>query len=252
MKKEIGGNILKFLFFLACSYGIVRVSIWSYFQTQGFFIPFDGTSNTTTVSHGLALVSQYGQNVVLFLAVIEAGRRLAYKNKIESGISVTHASILNEEITKSGRASFLYYTLFGLFAVVDAGTNMGQFEITTLAMAKLTLDGFALTSFTWVGRLLSIMVVFIEELFMDTINALLHALNDVLESAGLNRFQPLDLFVDPDKVIATRLSGYNNQNNSTKYGIKSAYKAKHRPVYTSPPVLDDEDDDDTLSFKIRS
>ena len=68
MKEELGGNILKLAFFSLCIYGIVRLSIWSYFQTQAFFEPFDGESGNTIISNAMALLFQYGQNVSLFLA----------------------------------------------------------------------------------------------------------------------------------------------------------------------------------------
>lgn len=217
MKKEFGGNLLKFLFFLACSYGIVRISIWSYIQTQLFFVPFDVDSGSSVISNGLALISQYGQNVALFLCTIEAGRRLAYKNKISSiQGNKAHVAILQEEIYKSQTTSNLYYILFGVFALIDSGTNLGQFESTTLLVAKSTLAGFPLTMFTWVGRAVSIVVVFVEELFMDTANALLHAFNDLLESMGMRRLPSLDLFVDPDKILATRLDERNGKQGQTQ------------------------------------
>lgn len=215
MKKEFGGNLLKFLFFLACSYGIVRISIWSYVQTQMFFVPFDVESGSSVISNGLALISQYGQNVVLFLATIEAGRRLAYRNKISTiQGNKSHIAILDEEIYKSQIRSNLYYLLFGTFALIDMGTNLGQFESTTLQVAKNTLSGTPLTLFMWVGRGISLAVVFVEELFMDTANALLHAFNDLLESVGMKRIPSLDLFVDPDKILATKLDERNGKRGS--------------------------------------
>lgn len=206
MKRGFGGNLLKFLFFLGCIYGILRASIWSYFQTQLFFVPFDAGDLTHIVSHSLSLISQYGQNVVLFLAAIEAGRRLAYKNKISTipGNKI-HVSILQEEINKSQTLSNIYYVLFGSFALIDSGTNLGQFYAVTYVEAQKTLTGTALFTFAAVGSLISVVVVFVEEMFMATANALLHAFNDVLESLGKNRIKSFDLFIDPDKILATRL-----------------------------------------------
>lgn len=224
MKKEFGGNILKLLFFIACGYGIVRISIWSYFQTQLFFIPFD-TDGTNIISNGLALIFQYGQNVALFLATIEAGRRIAYQNKIVNSYgNKAHINILEEEIRKSKNTSNVYYVLFTSFALIDAGTNVGQFYLTTFLDAKNTMSGIPLNIFMGVGTLVSIAVVFVEELFMDTANATLHAVNDVLESVGIRRIPSLDLFIDPDKMIATRLeerggakqSNYSNNRNESQ------------------------------------
>jgi len=237
MKKEIGGNLLKFLFFGMCCYGIIRVSIWSYFQTQAFFIPFDGINGNSVISNGLALVSQYGQNVVLFLATIEAGRRLAYRNKI-GNISGqrTHIAILEDEISKSQTSSYIYYALFVVFALIDSGTNVGQFESTTLKVAKETMVGFSLFSFMWVGRLISVVVVFVEELFMNTANALLHAFNDLLESMGWKRIPSLDLFVDPDKIIAIRMDERNGkqstQGDTFRYDKPKTIQVK--PEYPIP------------------
>jgi hypothetical protein len=245
MKKEFGGNLLKFLFFLACSYGIVRISIWSYVQTQMFFVPFDVESGNSVISNGLALISQYGQNVALFLCTIEAGRRLAYKNKISTiQGNKPHIAILEEEIYKSQTTSNLYYVLFGVFALIDSGTNLGQFESTTLEVAKATLTGFPLLMFMWVGRAISLVVVFVEELFMDTANALLHALNDLLESMGIRRLPSLDLFVDPDKILATRLDERNgkqgrfdtvsNTNTTQPYksqSLNQAFNQKPKPSF---------------------
>ena len=50
---------------------------------------------------------------------------------------------------------------------------------------------------------------------------------------------------NPEQVTSQVSNGNGSQT------AKSAYKAKHRPTHV-PPVLDDEDDDDMLSFKIRS
>ena len=214
MKREIGKNILKFIFFLLCTYGIIRVSIWSYFQTQAFFIPFD-ENGTHVISHAISLLSQYGQNVVLFLATIEAGRRIAYNNKISKiQNNRAHVTILEEEVSKSQVSSNIYYTLFTVFALIDAGTNVGQFWNTTYQTAKSSIPaGFGLIAFGSVGTLFSIVVVFVEELFMNTANALLHAFNDILESLGKKRLASLDLFVDPDKVIATRMEERDGNKN---------------------------------------
>jgi hypothetical protein len=106
MKREVGGNLLKLLFFLGCAYGIVRISIWSFFQTQMFFVPFD-TDGTTAVSTALALTFQYGQNIALFMAAIESARRLAYGNKIGKISDKVHISILEDEINKSHTSTTL-------------------------------------------------------------------------------------------------------------------------------------------------
>ncbi len=218
MKREIGKNILKFIFFLLCTYGIIRVSIWSYFQTQAFFIPFD-ENGTHVISHAISLLSQYGQNVVLFLATIEAGRRIAYNNKISKiQNNRAHVTILEEEVSKSQVSSNIYYTLFTVFALIDAGTNVGQFWNTTYQTAKSSIPaGFGLIAFGSVGTLFSIVVVFVEELFMNTANALLHAFNDILESLGKKRLASLDLFVDPDKVIATRMEERDGNKNYSSH-----------------------------------
>ncbi len=231
MKREIGKNILKFIFFLLCTYGIIRVSIWSYFQTQAFFVPFD-ENNNHVISHAISLLSQYGQNVVLFLASIEAGRRIAYNNKIAKIQSNrAHVAILEEEVAKSQVSSNIYYTLFGVFALIDSGTNVGQFWNTTFQTAKTTIPaGFGLIAFGTVGTLFSIVVVFVEELFMNTANALLHAFNDILESLGKKRLPSLDLFVDPDKVIATRMEerdGNKNYSSQTQQNQTSQNNGNH-------------------------
>jgi len=236
MKNEIGKNILKFLFFLGCVYGIIRVSIWSYFQTQAFFIPFDEGDSSHVISHALALLTQYGQNVVLFLAAIEAGRRLAYKNKLANIQNKTHIAILEEEINKSQVLSNIYYVLFGVFALIDSGTNLGQFFSTTVVEARKTIpDGFTMYCFIGIGSLISVVVVFVEEFFMNSANALLHAFNDILESMGKRRLGGFDLFIDPDKVIATRMDERNgkmgNQNNSQKNNNAEA------PHYSVPENL---------------
>lgn len=231
MKKEVGGNLLKFLFFIACGYGIVRISIWSYIQTQQFFIPFD-TNGNSVISNGLALIFQYGQNVALFLAAIEAGRRIAYQNKISNSYgNQNHIVILEDEIRKSKTASNIYYILFSVFAIIDAGTNVGQFYSTTLADAKLTMSGSAYTIFMVVGTLVSLSVIFVEELFMDTANATLHAFNDVLESVGLYRISSLDLFIDPDKIIATRLEERGSGKNK---GVEEKNKSHSDKRF--PPI----------------
>lgn len=204
MKREIGGNILKFMFFVFCGYGIVRISIWSFYQTQAFFMPFD-TNDTKEISTALALAFQYGQNISLFMAGMGAAKRIAYKNKITTIQNKVHITILQDEIRKSQNISYLYYVLFTVFALVDAGTNIGQFMVETVPSAESMFSGFGLSLFIALGGLLSIVVVFVEELFMDTANAVLHAFNDVLESLGKKRISSLDLFVDPDKIIATRL-----------------------------------------------
>lgn len=231
MKNEIGKNILKFLFFLGCVYGIIRVSIWSYFQTQAFFVPFDEIGNSTIISHALSLLSQYGQNVVLFLAAIEGGRRLAYKNKISNTSNKTHIAILEEEVNKSQTTSTIYYSLFAVFAVIDSGTNLGQFFTTTLTRARgIIPPGFAMWCFIAIGSLISVVVVFVEELFMNAANALLHAFNDILESSGRKRIQGLDLFIDPDKVIATKMDERNG-----KSGVSSGFE--NRPQPSSRPSV---------------
>jgi len=230
MKNEIGKNVLKFLFFLGCVYGIIRVSIWSYFQTQAFFVPFDEGGATHIISHALSLLSQYGQNVVLFLAAIEGGRRLAYNNKISNTSNKTHINILEEEVNKSQILSNIYYSLFAVFAIIDSGTNLGQFFTTTLVEAKKTISpGLALWCFVGIGSLISIVVVFIEELFMNAANALLHAFNDILESAGKKRLGGLDLFIDPDKVIATRLDERNGKMGGGSMGQQSGQHQQQHP-----------------------
>jgi hypothetical protein len=234
MKREIGGNLLKFLFFVFCGYGIVRISIWSFFQTQAFFMPFD-TDGTKEISTALALAFQYGQNIALFMAGMGAAKRIAYKNKITTIQNKVHITILQDEIRKSQNASYLYYVLFGVFALVDAGTNLGQFMVETVPSAGSMFSGFGLTLFIILGGLLSIVVVFVEELFMDTANAVLHAFNDVLESLGKKRIASLDLFVDPDKIIATRLEelsgkrggdGGNRPSQSTTQVSSQAGKSR--------------------------
>jgi hypothetical protein len=242
MKNEIGKNVLKFLFFLGCVYGIIRVSIWSYFQTQAFFIPFDEGSSSHIISHALSLLSQYGQNVVLFLASIEVGRQLAYTNKISKTQNTIHVSILEEEIRKSKTASFIYYSLFGVFAIIDSGTNLGQFFTTTLVEARKTVPpGFALVCFIIIGSLISVVVVFVEELFMNAANALLHALNDILESAGKKRLPGLDLFIDPDKVIATRLDAMNGKAGGGSMG--NPQSSQQRPQNQMPQSLPRREED---------
>lgn len=223
MKREIGKNILKFIFFLLCTYGIVRVSIWSYFQTQAFFVPFDENGNHV-ISHAISLLSQYGQNVVLFLASIEAGRRIAYNNKISKiQGNKPHIAILEEEVLKSQTASNIYYALFAVFAIIDSGTNVGQFWNTTYKTAKETIPaGFGLIAFGVVGTLISVVVVFVEELFMNTANAVLHAFNDILESLGKKRLSSLDLFVDPDKVIATRMEERDGSKNNSSQSSQNS------------------------------
>ena len=232
MKKEFGGNFLKLLFFIACGYGIVRISIWSYFQTQMFFAPFD-TDGTRLISNGLALIFQYGQNVALFLAAIEGGRRIAYQNKIsKSHGNPSHINILEEEIRKSRVSSNIYYLLFTAFAIIDAGTNMGQFYLTTLADARVTMSGTPYTIFMIVGTMVSLAVIFVEELFMDTANAMLHAFNDVLESVGLYRIPSLDLFIDPDKIIATKLEERGDKSNkSNNSSFNSSQTGQYKPPY---------------------
>lgn len=210
MKREIGGNLLKFLFFLFCGYGIVRISIWSFYQTQAFFAPFDA-DGTKEISTALSLAFQYGQNIALFMAAMGAAKRIAYKNKISNISNKVHINILQDEIRKSQNASYIYYVLFGVFALVDAGTNLGQFMVGTVPQAQTMFSGFGLNLFMVLGGLLSIVVVFVEELFMDTANAVLHAFNDILESLGKRRIASLDLFVDPDKIIATRLDEINGK-----------------------------------------
>ena len=245
MKREIGKNILKFIFFLLCTYGIIRVSIWSYFQTQAFFVPFDENGNHI-ISHAISLLSQYGQNVVLFLATIEAGRRIAYNNKISKiQGNRAHVAILEEEVSKSQISSNIYYTLFGVFALIDSGTNVGQFWNTTFQTAKTTIPaGFGLIAFGTVGTLFSVVVVFVEELFMNTANALLHAFNDILESLGKKRLPSLDLFVDPDKVIATRMEerdgnknyssqSQQNQSSQNSGNHNQSHQNNQRPPQTS-------------------
>lgn len=228
MKREIGKNILKFIFFALCTYGIIRVSIWSYFQTQEFFIPFN-EGGTSVISHAMALLSQYGQNVVLFLATIEAGRRIAYTNKISKvRENRAYVSILEEEIKKSQTASNIYYSLFAVFGLIDSGTNLGQFFNTAYKTAQSTIPaGIGLITFAIVGSLFSIVVVFVEELFMNTANALLHALNDIVESLGYERFKPLDLFVDPDKIIATRMDERNGKSGSYSNTAQSNPSSNH-------------------------
>ena len=49
---------------------------------------------------------------------------------------------------------------------------------------------------------------------MNTANAVLHAFNDILESLGKKRLSSLDLFVDPDKVIATRMEERDGSKNN--------------------------------------
>lgn len=241
MKREIGGNLLKFLFFLFCGYGIIRISIWSFYQTQAFFMPFD-TDGTKEISTALALAFQYGQNIALFMAGMGAAKRIAYKNKISTIQNKVHINILQDEIRKSQNASYLYYILFGVFALVDAGTNMGQFLVETVPSAGTMFSGFGLTLFMVLGGLLSIVVVFVEELFMDTANAVLHAFNDVLESLGKRRIASLDLFVDPDKIIATRLDeingkrGESNNNNNQTSNNQPQVKPSSQIIRTSSDI----------------
>ena len=127
MRKELGGNILKFLFFGLCLYGIIRVSIWSYIQTQLFFVPFDYDSGNTIISNAMAMIFQYGQNIALFMCAIENAKITAYSNKSASSREDKYIIILDEEINKSRMKMIVYYILFGVFALVDAGTNVGQF-----------------------------------------------------------------------------------------------------------------------------
>ena len=228
MKKEFGGHLLKFLFFLGCIIGLTIVSIWSYRQTQLFFAPFDGTSGTTTISNSMALIFQYGQNVALFLVAIEAGRRLAYQNKKENERNPSHIAILDEEVNKSHIKSIVYYVLFGIFALVDAGTNIGQFFNGTIQTYVSSYTGNVSTLFYIVGGTACLAIVFIEEVAIDNLNALFHAFNDVLESVGVRRIESFDLFVDPNKLIATRLTeklGANYKSNTMGFS-QSTYADK--------------------------
>jgi hypothetical protein len=225
MRREIGGNILKLLFFIACGYGIVRLSIWSFFQTQLFFVPFDAP-NSSTISTALAFVFQYGQNIALFMAAMSMSKVLAYKNKKSTTNNQTHVSILNDEIRKATNIAVIYYCLFGVFALVDGGTNVGQFFSSTAKDAEVTLTGWTLTGFMAVGTLVCVVVVFVEELFMDTVNAILHAFNDVMESIGTRRIPSLDLFVDPDVIIATKLDERTGGRNKSS-GYTMVQKSTH-------------------------
>lgn len=217
-RKGLGSNLLKLIFFIACGYGIIKISIWSFYQTQAFFSPFD-SEESTVISFSWALISQYGQNVALFLAAIEAGRVLAYRNKIAVISNQVHIKILKDEIRKSENLITFYWFLFGVFSVIDAGTNLGQFYATTYKTATEVHDGWTLKIFWTVGTLIAIAVVIFEEFFMATVNAVFHALNDVLENMGFRRFPSLDMFIDPDVILATRLSaseGNKTQNNGSQ------------------------------------
>lgn len=217
-RKGLGSNLLKLIFFIACGYGIVKISIWSFYQTQAFFSPYD-TDGTKVISTSLSLIAQYGQNVALFLAAIEAGRVLAYKNKIATLSNQVHVKILKDEIRKSENLITFYWFLFVVFSVIDGGTNLGQFYTTTYKTAMGAYDGWTLKIFWIVGTLISIAVVIFEEFFMATVNAVFHALNDVLENIGFRRFPSLDMFIDPDVILATRLSaseGNKAQNNGNQ------------------------------------
>lgn len=216
MKKELGGNVLKFLFFGLCLYGIVRISIWSYFQTQAFFAPFDalaGVGGSAIISNALAMIFQYGQNVALFMVAIESAKITAYNNKLNESRNENHRVILGEEINSSNIKKIIYYVLFGVFAIVDAGTNVGEFLKDT-AVGQGTL-------FVSLGVIICLVVVFIEEIATDTVNAILHAFNDILESFGINRVLALDSFVDPERILATRMN--------ERFGNTGPHKPQNRP-----------------------
>ncbi len=234
MQKELGRNILKFFFFAVCTIGIIIVSVWSYYQTQEFFSPFDYLSGfgNGVVSNGLSLIAQYGQNVALFITMIEAGRRVAYGNKLDklrgSG-NKSHIAILEEEIRKSKNTTLFFWILFGVFAFVDAGTNVGEFNRTVAVNAAITFTGLTLTLFTIFGNTIVVAIVFVEELFMYSLDSTLHAFNDLLESLGKKRIAAFDLFVDPDKVIATKMEEKGGKNFKDE--------APSRPSTSYPPTL---------------
>lgn len=246
MEKGIFGNVFKFLFYLACAIGIVIVSIWSYTQTQQFYSPYDALSNfgNETVSNALSLITQYGQNLALFIVLIESGRRIAYQNKIvklnreKPNSFQNQIIILEEEINKSRKLTIGAYSLFVIFAGIDAGTNIGEFEKTIVpqAVASFENSSFGLNIFIWGGRILSIAIVFIEELFLHAVNAVSHSFNDILESLEIKRIDALDLFTDPDKVIATRMEEKIGKGSSTSVVSKTSEQNQNRqPVSQNNP-----------------
>lgn len=163
---DFGKALVETILFWFFTSGIIFLSYWSFEQTWIFV----RSGNPVEVAFWLAIAIQYGQNVFLFMAGV-------HKDKTWE---------INEKITLRYRD--LYLVSFAILALIDAGTNVGQWRASNPEIAST----FNVASITW--TFICIGVIFVEELLVISLSASLFKTNDLLESIGFSRIDIFDAF----------------------------------------------------------
>lgn len=238
--REAAGQIILALLcvFLLCA--IVRASYWSFEQTWDFMKVFDTPKSTDqSVSLAFAVIVQYGQNPALWGFFMFRKMKSGIERQLDSNKG---SLLLKQKLASANRAMWFLLGVFIVFAAIDSFTNIGQFNA----------DHPDLPMMIWLtGNSFCIVVVFFEEGFTFTLNALFHIINDIRVIYGYARWKTLDAF-DPRSVVDFTGSPSPDQNFTPRSPNFNQQRPSHKPV--SPifgSVKDDDDDEPTYRSLTR-
>ncbi len=226
--REAAGQIILAVFCVALLVAIIRASYWSFEQTWDFMKVFDDPKSTDqTVSLAFAIIVQYGQNPALWGYFMLRKIKATLERQLESNKT---SLLLRQKLESTVRGMWFLLFVFVVFAAIDSFTNIGQFNA----------EHPDLPAMLWItGNAFCIVVVFFEEGFTFTLNALFHIINDIRVIYGYSRWKTLDAF-DPRAVLDT--------SSSTPQGdfpSRSSSYPQQRPTQKPiSPVFGRKDDDD--------
>jgi len=130
--------------------GLAVIAFWSFMQTVDFYSA--GMSASREITVALGLVTQFGQNFCLFKA----------------------------HNARTPNAKLMWIVAFGALALIDAGTNVGQWRAEYPAVVK---EAGILSI---VMHMICIGVVFVEEIIADSVEWTLHNVNELWQALGGN------------------------------------------------------------------
>lgn len=193
--REIAGKYVFAVILIVVMICIIIVSVWSFEQTQKFLSVFDDAEiGFPLISFAFAVIFQYGQNPALWWGSIELAKAAYYERLIArynspdmkgNPSNAQKLLIAEQGLMSARRNAVLSFGIFGVFSLVDAGTNIGQFNSTNLNMPPLAWG---------LGNIVCVAIVFIEEFFMKVLNMFFHTVNDIRVSHGFPRWSSLDAF----------------------------------------------------------
>jgi len=187
---------------------LITVSLWSFRQTEMFFLqifPNTGTNQMETVLFGkvqfafvFAIIAQYGQQGFAFIwtAYKVQSHRLEIQLR-NTRISNEARSNLEEELRKSLSGVSVWGGILIFSLIVDGLTNVGEFLSEYMASLGVAEMEFGFWSFILViiGFLVVFAVVFVEEAIPMFLVLGGTAFNNIIERMGARRIGFIDVAI---------------------------------------------------------